>query len=173
MAGLLPTPRELTPARFEDIEARLRRLERVRNYAGGGGVQTYTAHVSQSSGATSIGSETFRYALVGDLVVVIGGVSVTGTGTSGQPVRVTLPVLPSPTSQPAGMFSIYDASTNLTWNGRAGVIDDGGGPPAFVFGVANGQSNYAMGQTGSPADSPFTEALVSPDSVRVNVIYFA
>ena len=76
--------------------------------------ETWTPAVTQSvsvAATVTIG----RYMRIQKLVIAVAKLSVTGTGTGNNAVKVSLPITAKDSGQIVGSGFIYDASTNLTY----------------------------------------------------------
>ena len=78
--------------------------------------ENYTPVVKQSNTVTATVIRG-RYQQIGKLVHVYFKISVTGTGTAGQAVNVSLPITSATTDIACGSGGIYDASTTTMYAG--------------------------------------------------------
>lgn len=172
---LQPVPSQYSPRTFQNIEERLRRLERKPDGTPATGASTYTAEVYQGSLSSPLGSGNADYIRIGDWVWVSAGVGVTSTGTAGNAIVISLPFLPSTTTfggGVAGMFRFYRSPFDSTYVAAAFVYFDGG--KGLAYGLANGLGGvYPLGQTGTPNNPPFVGAVGSFDAVNIALAYWA
>lgn len=76
--------------------------------------ETWTPAVTQS-GAVTATVTLGRYMRIQKLVIAVAKLSITGTGTTNNAVKVSLPITAKDSGQIVGQGFIYDASTNLTY----------------------------------------------------------
>ena len=76
--------------------------------------ETWTPAVTQS-GAVTATVTLGRYMRIQKLVIAVAKLAITGTGTTNNAVKVSLPITAKDSGQIVGSGFIYDASTNLTY----------------------------------------------------------
>jgi hypothetical protein len=138
-----------------------RRLERLEAQERGGIYADWTPTVTQS-GAVAITIGEARYCRIGDLVVATAYLTVTGAGTSGQPIVIGgLPfALPAGSFRHHGTILVRDRGTAY----YAGVLrrnDD-----TSLVGTVDGAAGTAIGQSPS-------FALEEGDNISVQIAYEA
>lgn len=124
------------------------------------GWSSYTPTLTQSGAVTKTVTYA-KYMKVGRLVVANVLLAVTGAGTAGVKIQVSLPVTPAFSASNAvmGSFWLVDASASTNYSGAA-VVE----PGALVIGIPNAAA-AGLGQ------ASMTAALASGDTVGMSVSY--
>jgi len=129
----------------------------------------YTPVVTQSN-TVSATVNYARYSRIGRTITVQANISVTGDGTSGQPIRVTLPVPAAyvgALGTTIGIMEAYDASATTVYGGGAWL----GGTTEAPYVTARHMSNNGVGNTLGTGTANF--ALASGDFISFSVTYEA
>jgi hypothetical protein len=132
----------------------------------GGTWTSYTPVLTQSNTVTATNLSS-RYLKVGKLVTVQVALSITGTGTASNRIRITLPFtsLRNNVIEPIGTVSFYDASSFNVYPGLV-VTDDSGTTATFTITqtITTNGSQY-IGNTG------FTAAIANGDFIGFQATY--
>jgi hypothetical protein len=123
---------------------------------------SYTPTLTQSGSVTNTVSYA-KYVRLGRTIIANVFLTVTGTGTGGAAVIVSVPVAASISGYTAGTGKIYDSSATVAYNGTAELVST----TTVRFWPASADSTNVLGVT------VFTAALASSDQVHMHVIYEA
>lgn len=129
------------------------------------GVQTWTPTLTQSGSVTHTATEA-RYVRNGCVVEAWGFLSVTGTGTSGNNVTVTLPVTASGNATGALVGESLFVASGVSYVGVAQIASS----TTLSFRVAPGNAATSLGGNGSFGTNPAV-GLANGDTVRFHVRY--
>jgi len=103
------------------------------------------------------------YQRIGRMVFAYCELTVTGSGTGGVAVTVSMPVTPVAGTNPVvGTFGIFDTSASTFYHGMARYLT-----------ATNLVSGYASGQANALGNGGFTLGLAVNDSVYMSIAYEA
>jgi hypothetical protein len=129
----------------------------------GGAWTSYTPTVTQS-GAVTVTNTRSRYARYGRTIIVSVRLAVTGSGTAGNAITVTLPVTAASTDGVApGSGLVFDFSGSAEHKGLPYLAST----TTFAMSPTASTATGAIGQTG------FTAALAANDVIVAGFIYEA
>ena len=128
----------------------------------GGAWTSWTPTITQSVNVTFTNTRS-RFARYGRTIVATVNLAVTGTGTAGNIVTISLPVTAAASATIGGSGVLIDSSASLNYGGLVELSSTTAF--AFIPSATNGV-NY-LGVTG------FTAALASGDIIRAIVTYEA
>jgi hypothetical protein len=123
--------------------------------------ESYTPTVSQP-GAITFTTSYSKYCQVQKTVVVENFLSITGTGTGGNAIRVSLPIAATLSGACYGSAFFYDASANNCYN--LTVLHGAATDVVFFYNLVGASSNF-----GSAPNIP----LGNGDQIRFSIVYEA
>jgi hypothetical protein len=123
--------------------------------------ESYTPTVSQP-GAITFTTSYSKYCQLQKIVIVENFLNITGTGTGGNAIRVTLPIASTLSGACYGSAFFYDASANNTYN--LTVLHGSATDVVFFYNLVGASSNF-----GTAPNIP----LGNNDQIRFSIVYEA